>query len=107
MPHEGSRTDLDSLFLSRVRLGIMSALAGGDELDFTFLKGVLGTSDGNLGAHLRRLEEAGMIQVHKRFVGRRPKTSYSMTDLGQKTFGTYVGNLAQLLGLQQGNEDTA
>ena len=104
MPREGSQLDLDALFLSRVRLGVMSALAGGDELDFTFLKELLETSDGNLGAHLRRLEEAGMIQVRKRFVGRRPNTSYKITAKGRKAFADYVHGLAALLGLAEGSE---
>lgn len=100
MPPEPSHTDLDALFLSRVRLGIMSALAGGDELDFTFLRRVLETTDGNLGAHLRRLEEAGMIRSRKRFVARRPNTSYRITARGKDAFRDYVKELATLLGLQ-------
>jgi len=101
MPRERSQSDLDSLFLSTIRLGIMSALAGGDELDFTFLKRVLETSDGNLGAHLRRLEDAGMIRSRKRFIARRPNTSYKITAKGSRAFTDYVRNLAALLGLDQ------
>ena len=100
MPPEASGAELDALFLSRVRLGIMSALAGGDELDFTFLKETLRTTDGNLGAHLKRLEEEGMIRSRKRFIARRPNTSYRITKRGRKAFETYVRNLAALLGLE-------
>ena len=100
MPPEANDTDLDALFLSRVRLGIMSALAGGDELDFSFLKELMETSDGNLGAHLKRLEDAGMIRSRKRFIARRPNTSYRITARGREAFGDYVKELATLLGLE-------
>ena len=87
MPRKATKNDLDSLLLSRVRLGIMSALAADDELDFAALKEVIETTDGNLGAHLRRLEDAGMIRARKRFIGRKPNTSY-------------IEDLATLLGLK-------
>lgn len=99
VPSPGSEGNLDALFLSRMRLGIMSALAAGDELDFAALKEVLEATDGNLGAHLAKLEEAGMIRARKRFIGRRPNTSYRITRQGQRAFGGYVENLADLLGL--------
>lgn len=104
MPPEASPGDLDSLFLSRVRLGIMAALVGGDELDFTFLKEAVETTDGNLGAHLKRLEEAGMIRSRKRFIARRPNTSYRVTERGGRAFEAYVRNLAHLLGLAEQSE---
>lgn len=107
MPREGSQSALDALFLSRIRLGIMAALAGGDELDFTFLKEALETTDGNLGAHLRRLEEAGMIRSRKRFIARRPNTAYRVTERGRRAFEAYVRNLAHLLGLQEGGQAKA
>ena len=106
MPPEPSRAELDSLFLSRIRLGVMSALAAGDELDFSFLKRVLETTDGNLGAHLRRLEEAGMIRSRKRFIARRPNTSYKITAKGSRAFASYVQNLAALLGLAEHTEES-
>ena len=106
MPREESQSALDSLFLSRIRLGIMAALVGGDELDFTFLKEALETTDGNLGAHLRRLEEAGMIRSRKRFIARRPNTSYKITAKGGTAFADYVQGLAALLGLAEEREES-
>ncbi len=105
MPPEASSGELDALFLSRVRLGAMAALVGGDELDFTFLKEALETTDGNLGAHLRRLEEAGMIRSRKRFIARRPNTSYKITAKGGKAFADYVQVLAALLRLAEEREE--
>ena len=100
MPRKATKHDLDSLLLSRVRLGIMSALAGDDELDFAALKEVLETTEGNLGAHLRRLEDARMIRARKRFIGRKPNTSYRMTAEGREVFQGYIEELAALLGLK-------
>jgi DNA-binding MarR family transcriptional regulator len=105
VPAETSHADLDGLFLSRVRLGLMSALAGGEELDFRFLKELLEATDGNLGAHLRKLEEAGMIRSRKRFIARRPNTAYLITAKGRKAFADYVANLAALLGLDVETKD--
>jgi DNA-binding transcriptional ArsR family regulator len=100
VPPEASETDLDRLLLSRMRLGILSALAGGDELDFATLKEILDATDGNLGAHLRKLEDAGFIRARKRFIARKPNTSYRMTDDGREAFEAYIADLAGLLGLQ-------
>ena len=68
---------LDSIIHQPVRLRTMSVLcdlAQDEEVDFTYLKKVLGVTDGNLGSHLLRLEEAGYIRVRKTFVRRKPKT---------------------------------
>jgi hypothetical protein len=51
-------TNLDRLLHDRMRLGIVSALAAGDELSFTDLKAALSATDGNLSVHARKLEEA-------------------------------------------------
>ena len=80
MPRAPDEHKLDALFLSRVRLGIMSALAAGDELDFSALREILGATDGNLGAHLGRLEEAGVIRSRKRFIGRRHPSVSAATE---------------------------
>lgn len=101
MPRKRTEDDLDSLLLSRVRLGIMSALAADDELDFAALKEVIETTDGNLGAHLRRLEDAGMIRARKRFIGRKPNTSYRITAGGREAFQGYIKDLATLLGFKE------
>ena len=63
---------LDSLIHERVRLGIVSALAGHERLAFTELRDALGLTDGNLSVHARKLEDAGYIASHKSFVERVP-----------------------------------
>jgi DNA-binding MarR family transcriptional regulator len=83
-----------------VRLRIMAALvtlAAGDEVDFTYLRELLDVTDGNLGAHLRKLEEAGYIAVNKIFVERKPRTYVSATAEGRKVFNEHVAALESIL----------
>ncbi len=68
--------------------------------DFGSLKTLLGCTDGNLGAHLLKLEQAEMIQSNKAFIGRKPNTSYTITPKGREEFSKYVAGLAGLLGLR-------
>ena len=87
----------DKLFENRVRLGIMSVLATNERYDFVSLKGLLEVTDGNLTTHLRTLENAGYISSVKRFIDRKPNTSYSITDKGRRAFETHIGALSKLL----------
>jgi DNA-binding MarR family transcriptional regulator len=83
-----------------VRLRIMAALVTlevGNEVDFTYLRGLLQVTDGNLGAHLRKLEEAGYIAVNKTFVDRKPRTFIGITDAGRKVFQEHVTALESIL----------
>ncbi len=83
-----------------VRLRIMSALVtlqGGSEVDFSYLRDLLDVTDGNLGAHLRKLEEAGYIAVNKTFVERKPRTFVAATTAGRKVFREHVAALESIL----------
>ena len=83
-----------------LRLRIMASLSSlgpGDQLDFSYLKELLGATDGNLGSHLQKLEEAGYIKVEKTFVGRRPKTYVTATRRGLTAFEEHVAALRQIL----------
>jgi DNA-binding MarR family transcriptional regulator len=91
------KTEFDELILSKTRLGIISALIGGDKLDFTYLKNVLKLSDGNLSVQIRKLEEAGYIKVEKIFVDRKPKTFCSITIKGQKAIKNLISKLDALV----------
>jgi DNA-binding HxlR family transcriptional regulator len=88
---------LDDVIHQKVRLGAMSCLMASGEADFNFLKGALGVSDGNLSTHLTVLEEHGYIQVRKEFVGKKPRTTYTPTDLGRQAFEQYVEALEALV----------
>lgn len=88
---------LDSLIHERVRLGIVSALAGHDRMPFTELRDSLGLTDGNLSAHARKLEDAGYLQTHKSFVGRTPLTEYELTARGRTELSRYLEHLEAVI----------
>jgi len=92
---------LNKAFESKIRLGIMSVLAANESADFNTLKSLLELTDGNLASHARNLEELGYIKCEKRFVGRKPNTTYSITDEGRAAFAAHVQALASFLNSQQ------
>ncbi len=89
--------ELDRLIHERVRLGIVSALAVNGSLTFTDLRDLLGTTDGNLSAHARRLEDAGYVVCNKSFEGRTPKTEYALTDLGRRELNGYLDHMEAII----------
>ncbi|MBX2992969.1 MAG: transcriptional regulator [Bacteroidetes bacterium] len=91
--------NLNKVFENRIRLGLMSSLVVNDALDFNSLKGLLGTTDGNLASHANALEEEGYVKVKKSFRGRKPLTTYSATAAGRRAFAEHVDALAQLLNI--------
>ena len=93
--------DLHKAFESRVRLGIMSALAVNDILDFNALKEYLDVTDGNLASHIKALEKEEFIGVKKAFVGRKPNTKYFMTAQGKKAFEDHLLALEKLIRSQK------
>lgn len=89
---------LNKEFESRVRLGIMSVLMVNDWVDFSEMKSLLEITDGNLASHSNALEKASYIEVKKEFVGKKPKTSYCVTQSGRKAFTDHLNGLEKLLG---------
>ncbi len=99
---DGHATDatpaaLDRLIHERIRLGIVSALAVNDSLSFNALKSLMGTTDGNLSVHARKLEEAGYILCTKSFEGRLPKTDYALSPLGRQALERYLGHMEAII----------
>jgi DNA-binding MarR family transcriptional regulator len=92
-----SFNDLHKAFESRVRLGIMSALAVNDSLDFSALKQFLNVTDGNLATHIKKLEKEGFVEVEKSFIDNKPNTSYSMTPEGKTAFDDYLSLMEQII----------
>ena len=90
-------TKLHQAFDHRVRLGIMSILMVNDWVEFNMLKETLGLTDGRLASHIKALEKGGFIEVRKRFVGRKPNTSYRATEAGQTAFKGHLDALEKLL----------
>jgi DNA-binding HxlR family transcriptional regulator len=91
---------LNKVFESRIRLGVMSVLMVNDSFDFNGLKDTLNVTDGNLASHLRALEEKKMIRVNKQFIGRKPNTSYSITEEGARLFQLHLKALEDLINTQ-------
>jgi DNA-binding MarR family transcriptional regulator len=92
--------ELNETIHQPVRLRIMAALVtleAGNEVEFTYLRDLLQVTDGNLGAHLRRLEEAGYIAVNKTFVARKPRTFVAVTAVGRQVFQEHVAALEAIL----------
>ena len=92
--------ELNELIHQPVRLRLMatlSSLDAGDSVNFTYLRDLLEVTDGNLGAHLRRLEEAGYVELTKTFVDRKPRTYVSITPKGRAVFKEHVAALEEIL----------
>ena len=90
--------DLNPVIHGKLRLALLSLLAGVEEAEFTWLRAKTGSTDGNLGAQMMKLEEAGYVAVEKKFVQRKPQTLYRITDTGRAALTEYVHALRQLLG---------
>ena len=90
--------NLNKIFDSRIRLGIMSALMVNAEVNFNELKELLSITDGNLETHLKTLEESGYVKIQKGFIGRKTNTTYSVTKAGEKAFKTHLTALEKMIG---------
>ncbi|MBP5496017.1 MAG: transcriptional regulator [Bacteroidales bacterium] len=88
---------LNKVLESKIRLGIMSVLAANGSADFATLKSLLELTDGNLASHTRNLEEAGYIRCEKKFVGRKPNTTYVITEEGREAFAAHIAALERFL----------
>ncbi|HTJ31512.1 MAG TPA: transcriptional regulator [Acidobacteriaceae bacterium] len=95
---EAALPELDPVIHGKLRLAALSLLSTVEEADFTWLRTKTGATDGNLGAQMLKLEEAGYLAMEKRFVMRKPQTLYRMTETGRQALTAYVRALKQLLG---------
>jgi DNA-binding transcriptional ArsR family regulator len=91
---------IDRLLEHRVRLAIAVLLSRWDRLSFTRLKELTGETDGSLGAHMRRLEDAGYVSADKEFQDRKPVTWYALADPGRRALDAHLSALEDLIGPQ-------
>ena len=98
----GAVPALDRLIHERLRLGIVSALAVNELLTFNELKHLLGTTDGNLSVHARKLEEAAYVTCSKYFEGRQPRTEYRLTPAGREALQRYLDYMESLIRTARG-----
>ncbi|MBP5457326.1 MAG: transcriptional regulator [Paludibacteraceae bacterium] len=89
--------NINKAFESKVRLGIMSVLMVNTEVDFTTLKSLLELTDGNLASHTKNLEELGYILSKKQFIGRKPNTTFAITEKGREAFTEHLNALEAFL----------
>jgi DNA-binding transcriptional ArsR family regulator len=97
--------ELNETIHQPLRLQIMSALWAGQRLgplEFSALKKIVGATDGNLGSHLTTLEKAGYVAIEKEFVGKRPRTSITLTKEGAQAFRGHVEYLRQIVESAEG-----
>jgi DNA-binding MarR family transcriptional regulator len=90
----------DPIIHQPVRLKIMSVLKvlpAGEPIEFVRLKAIVAATEGNLGAHIATLEEAGYAAVEKDFVGKRPRTRIALTKPGRRAFEDYVAYLRDII----------
>jgi len=90
--------ELNPVIHGKLRLAVLSLLLGIEQAEFTWLREKTGSTDGNLGAQLLKLEEAGYVAVEKKFVMRKPQSVYRITESGRQALADYVLALKQLLG---------
>ncbi len=91
---------LNEIIHQPVRLQIMAslvALGHGEQVDFVYLRKILNLTDGNLGAHLVKLEEAGYVKIEKTFIARKPRTFVSTTGKGRDAFDSHISALKQII----------
>ena len=88
---------MDELLLSKVRLAIIAALIGADWVSFSALVKAAETTNGNLGAHLGKLLDAGYVEEEKVFVERKPQSRYRLTQRGRDAFVAHVQQMQSLL----------
>lgn len=87
---------LDRLIHEPARLAILTVLSSVQAADFVFLQRATGLTQGNLSSHLTKLEEAGLVQIEKSFVGKRPNTNVALTPLGTERTATHWEQLERL-----------
>ncbi|RYD98846.1 MAG: transcriptional regulator [Sphingobacteriales bacterium] len=88
---------LNKIFDSRIRIGIMSALIVNESINFNDLKALMDATDGNLASHLKTLEEHAFIRVEKGFIGRKTNTIYSITVEGETAFRSHIQALEKII----------
>ena len=88
---------IDDVIHGRLRLGGMAYLSGGGSAEFNELKAKLSASDGNLSVQLRKLEEAGYVEIEKTYAGRKPLTRVTITEKGRTAFVAYLDAIEKLL----------
>ena len=89
--------EIDDVIHGRLRLGIMACLIAVSPATFGEVRDKVGASDGNLSTHLKKLDEAGYVEIEKRFVGKRPQTRLHMTKTGRKAWRAWLSQIETII----------
>jgi len=89
--------DLDPILHSQLRLSIVSTLMTVEEVNFNFIKETTQATSGNISIQIKKLQEAGYINVKKSFKNNYPNTAISITDKGREAFENYVNDLKKYI----------
>lgn len=95
-----SIVNLNQLFNHRTRMGIMAVLLVNEWVDFVSLRDVLKLTDGGLASHLKALTKEDLLEVEKKFVDDKPKTSYRATEKGREAFNRHLAELENFVNLR-------
>jgi DNA-binding MarR family transcriptional regulator len=87
---------IDDVIHGRIRLGVVAYLSAVESALFSELRDKVGATDGNLSAHLRKLEEAGYVGVEKSFLNRKPRTRLSLTPAGREAWAAWLSQMEKL-----------
>ena len=88
---------LNKAFDSRVRLGLMSILSVNEWVSYKEIKNLLNLTDGNLASHIQALEKINFIEIKKQFIGKKPLTTYRVTNIGKNAFKEHISGLEKLI----------
>jgi DNA-binding transcriptional ArsR family regulator len=88
--------NLDRRVHDPARLAILTALSACERADFLFLLGITGLGKGNLSSHLMKLEEMGLVEIEKRFVGKKPQTLARLSDSGRQIIDSYWKEIEEI-----------
>lgn len=89
--------NINKILENKIRLGILSILAVNESVSFGELKELLSLSDGNLASHIKTLEQENYISSHKKFIGRKPNTSFSITQNGRSAFVSHLNAMEEFI----------
>jgi DNA-binding MarR family transcriptional regulator len=96
MPQPSGELILDRLIHEPGRLAILTVLSSVADADFVFLQRATGLTKGNLSSHLTKLQDAGLVEIEKRFIRKKPNTNVALTPLGKKRIAEHWQQLDQL-----------
>ena len=97
---------LDTAVHGPARLGVLTILQTQGSTDFSTLRDALAATDGAIGMHLHKLEVIGYVQCQKAFVGRKPKSTYTITAAGRRALLKHLDTLEAIVELVRGKRST-